>query len=168
MPPPEPFKINWTAVGIIVGAAVTLCACFVNHRLARRRDAEAQARANERDAQAMAVAKDSTKQKSRGVALACIDRISLNVSTATYLPSILLGTRDELERLVVVFANTVDREHRERILAAWKPYAALKERHVHRDAHWTKRDPSGTVDAPKMRATMLDPLKKLRDEIERA
>ncbi len=111
---------------------------------------------------------DSARRKSRDAAIACIDRIVLKVSAATYLPSILTGTRDELERLVFAFASVAAPDCRERIHAIWKPYATLKEHHVHRDSHWTKRDASGVVDVAKMRAAMLLPLKQLRDEIEKA
>jgi hypothetical protein len=156
----------WIAIGIsAVAIVVTIIGWPVVHYLTKRRerqrDAEARARAKERDVEAAALA----RQRSREAAVACIDRIVMKVSGASRLPPILIGTRGELETLVFAFARAVSPERRERIHAAWKPYAALKERHVHRDAHWTKRDASGVVDVAKMRAAMLDPLKKLRDEI---
>ena len=168
--PPNP---TWIAIYIsAAGVIVTVIGWPVVHYLTRRRErqrvAEARARAEEQDVEAAAMARDGARRKSREAVLACIDGIVLKVSAATQLTGILMGTRDELERLVFAFASVVAPDHRERSHAAWKPYAALKERHVHRDSHWTKMDPSGVVDVPKMRASMLVPLKQLRDEIEKA
>ena len=112
--------------------------------------------------------RENAKREARIKALAMLDRVSAAVHPANWLPKILTNTRPELEQLVFDFAARVGAAARNRIHAAWKPYGALSEHQVHPDSSRTNMTAEGVVDLSKMRATMLEPLKKLRYEIERA
>lgn len=108
--------------------------------------------------------REIAKRESRIAVLAELDRVMLAVGSAHWLPKILNDSRSDLERLVFTFAARVPRSM-SRIHDAWKPYGALSDFDV-RPEHY--RNKAGDTDLAAMRAVMLTPLSRIKEEIDRA
>ena len=104
-------------------------------------------------------------RESKVAALAVIDQVRQDIHTCLYLPKIIAPAQMRLKDPVFNFSARFAAQRRVRIETAWREYQSVGEDDVHPDNR-AFRD--GGYTAEKARLLLLEPLEKLRAEIDPA
>ena len=108
---------------------------------------------------------EAEKRKARIAALARVDQVIIDAGKANFLETILTNTRKEMGDAVFIFSSRFKGKKRQRIELAGAAYSAIAKWDV---SHQKPRNLEGAANMQAARAAMIEPLQKLRAQIEKA
>lgn len=108
--------------------------------------------------------RETAKHESKVAALSVIGQVRLDILASRYLPELVGPSQQRLKTPIFNFSARLKAKGRDRIEAAWQAYQKIGDYDVHPDNPQFRDAPA----AEKSRPLLLEPLSKLRNEIDAA